>query len=69
MLISEAKTLVGQCVNLTYTDRTGKEFTKLVEIFEVGFVPLYGPCMITDQGELRLDRIVGFEHASQQIAA
>ncbi|MCA0362066.1 MAG: hypothetical protein LCH41_13565 [Armatimonadetes bacterium] len=61
MLISEAKSLVGQFVNLTYTDRSGKEFSDQAEIFDVAFVPLYGPCMLTDLGELRLDRIKSFE--------
>lgn len=61
MLISEAKTLVGQFVNVTYNDRHGEEVTELAEVWEVAFVPLYGPCVITDVGELRLDRIVNIE--------
>lgn len=65
MLISEAKTLVGQIVNLTYTDRSGREYTEQTEIFDVAFVPLYGPCMLTDIGELRLDRILNYELTHQ----
>lgn len=61
MLISEAKELVGNFVNLIYLDRNGQEVKDLAEIFDVAFVPLYGPCMITDIGELRLDRIVSTE--------
>ncbi|MBS1708273.1 MAG: hypothetical protein JSS65_06070 [Armatimonadetes bacterium] len=60
MLISEAKTLIGHIVDITFTDRSGKEFVKTAEVFDVGFVPLYGPCMITDVGEVRLDRVYGF---------
>jgi hypothetical protein len=66
MLISEAKTLVGQTIALTYTDRTGKEFTEITEIYDVAFIPLYGPCMITDSGEVRLDRVLNYEISEYQ---
>lgn len=58
MLISEAKEFVGKIVELTYNDRTGKPVVETAEVYEVNFVPLYGPCMITDIGDIRLDRIV-----------
>lgn len=64
MLIAEAKELVGNFVNLTYLDRNGHEIADLAEIFDVAFVPLYGPCLITDIGELRLDRVVTVELSS-----
>lgn len=64
MLIAEAKELVGNFVNLTYLDRNGQEIADLAEIFDVAFVPLYGPCLITDIGELRLDRVVTVELSS-----
>ncbi len=69
MLISEAKTLIGQVVLLTISDRAGRESNKMAEIFDVGFVPLYGPCVITDQGEFRLDRIMGWSEYRQSKAA
>lgn len=59
MLISEAKPLIGQVIDLTYTDRSGQSATQSVEIFDVAFVPLYGPCLITDAGDIRLDRVKG----------
>jgi hypothetical protein len=49
---------VGQVVEITYTNRTGTEIVDSAEVFDVNFVPLYGPCLITDIGEIRLDRIV-----------
>lgn len=58
MLISEAKSFVGQMVSLVWRDRKGNEVSKEAEVYDVGFVPLYGPCLITDQGEIRLDRVV-----------
>lgn len=48
-------------LRLTWTGRKGDEQTDLVYVFNVGFVPLYGPCLITDKGEIRLDRVVNFE--------
>lgn len=61
MLISEAKGFVNQHVMLSYRDRRGDEIVREAEVFEVGFVPLYGPCLITDVGEIRLDRVVNCE--------
>lgn len=59
MLISEAKAYVGQIVEVFYRDRTGKEIQDTAELFDVNFIPLYGPCLVTDIGEIRLDRVVG----------
>ncbi len=57
MLISEAKQYVGQLVTITFSDRKGTEITERTEVFDVNFVPLYGPCLITDLGDIRLDRV------------
>lgn len=57
MLISDAKKLIGQIVDITHADRTGAVLHDRVEVFDVNFIALYGPCMITDIGDLRLDRI------------
>ena len=69
MLISEAKPFVGQFINLTYTDRARNEYCETVEVFDVTFVPLFGPCLVTDIGDIRLDRIVCADLASQIKAA
>lgn len=61
MSIQDAKTFIGMPLRLTWTGRKGDEQTDLVYVFNVGFVPLYGPCLITDKGEIRLDRVVNFE--------
>ncbi|HRI44358.1 MAG TPA: hypothetical protein PLL78_06005 [Fimbriimonadaceae bacterium] len=58
MLISDAKGFVGQTVEIVYRDRTGAQIVDTAEVFDVNFVPLYGPCLITDIGEIRLDRVV-----------
>ncbi len=58
MLISDAKGFVGQWVEVVYKDRVGAEVVDTAEVFDVNFVPLYGPCLITDIGEIRLDRVV-----------
>ncbi len=66
MNIQDAKGYVGMPLRLTWTGRKGEEMSDLVYVFNVGFVPLYGPCLITDKGEIRLDRIVAYEEVVQQ---
>jgi hypothetical protein len=69
MLISEAKAYVGYQVHVRYTDRAGREHNERVEIFDVAFVALYGPCLITDIGEIRLDRVIACENVADAHAA
>ncbi len=57
MLISDAKRYIGQIVEIDYLDRTGATHTDIVEVFDVNFIALYGPCLITDIGDIRLDRL------------
>lgn len=57
MEIQEAKSFANQRVHLTWVDRRGEQVSDLVDVYEVNFVPLYGPCMITSSGEIRIDRI------------
>lgn len=66
MLISDAKAFAGQFAMVRYNDRAGNELTEAVEIFDVSFVPLYGPCLITDIGEIRLDRVIACETVVEQ---
>lgn len=57
MLITEAKQFVGLMVEVQYTDRKGELITDSAEVFDVNFIPLYGPCLITNIGDIRLDRV------------
>lgn len=59
--IQEAKQYVGRPVSLGWTGRKGDEIHDSVYVFSVGFVPMYGPCLITDKGEICLDRVVSHE--------
>ena len=68
MLIKEAKTYVNTRVNLSWVDRNGAENAGVVDVYEVNFVPFYGPCMITSMGEIRLDRIQSCELEVRRIA-
>lgn len=63
--IAEAKTIINRPTQLVWSDRNGNEKTEEVYTFAVGFVPLYGPCLITDKGEIRLDRVSHWELAVQ----
>ena len=69
MLLSEAKRYVGHFVTLTYVERSGRHVEKVAEVFDIGFVPLYGPCMITDVGEIRLDRLESCQVVQEQKTA
>ncbi|MBL8088439.1 MAG: hypothetical protein JNM85_10280 [Chthonomonas sp.] len=69
MLISDAKTFVGLVVDLTYTNRRGEEVNEIAEVFDVNFVPMYGPCLITDIGDIRLDRVCALSRLAEQKAA
>ena len=65
MTISEARRFVGCEVALCWHDRNGQELRTESRIYAADFVPLYGPCLMTDAGEIRVDRVVSCELAVQ----
>ncbi len=69
MGIGEARRFVNQSVKLSWFDRKGDEVSDTVQVLDVGFVPLYGPCLITSRGDIRLDRIRSCEPWSNRAAA
>ncbi len=69
MGIGEARTFINRTIRLCWLDRKGGELSESVQVFDVGFVPLYGPCLFTSQGEIRLDRIQGFSEIPSKVAA
>jgi hypothetical protein len=69
MTIQEAKSFVGTQINVSWTGRKGDEQSDMVYVISVGFVPLYGPCLITDIGEICLDRVTTYVCAAQQLAS
>lgn len=58
MELSEAKTYEGRHISLTWRNRKGEEMTEQVDVVQVTFVPMYGPCFVTDAGNIALDRVV-----------
>lgn len=58
MEITKAKDYVNQSVQLSWTDRKGHLVSESVFVYEVNFVPFYGPCFITSHGDIRLDRVI-----------
>jgi len=58
MDIREARAFQNTTVDLTWHDRTGNPITSSAHVFEVAFIPLYGPCLVTTEGDIRLDRVV-----------
>lgn len=69
MTIQEAKSFIGSDLQVSWTGRKGDMQTDTVYVLKVGFVPLYGPCLFTDQGEISLDRVVDFCAVAQQKAS
>lgn len=65
MLSSEVKHLVGQIVQVEYVDKAGNTIIQNAELYEIGFLPLYGPCLILDIGEVRLDRVTSLKSAKE----
>ncbi len=57
MLSSEVKALIGQIVQVEYSDKDGNVYIQNAELYDIGFLPLYGPCLILDIGEIRMDRV------------
>ncbi|MBL8048190.1 MAG: hypothetical protein JNJ45_05860 [Chthonomonas sp.] len=66
MLISDAKEFVGLIVDVAYTNRKGETIHDTAEVFDVNFIPLYGPCLITNIGDIRLDRVKGITEQKDQ---
>jgi len=69
MLSCEAKPFVGQFVTVTYREKNGTEHTIQTELFDINFVALKGPCLITDAGDFRLDRVKTLHLTAAQKAA
>jgi hypothetical protein len=57
MTITEAKQYVGRNCWISWTDRTGQEHGKLLQIEDLQFVPLYGTYLIAETEELRLEKV------------
>ncbi|MCS7066012.1 MAG: hypothetical protein NZL85_07030 [Fimbriimonadales bacterium] len=58
MSFKDAQQYIGTNCEVAYRDRHGELQTRQVFVTDVTFVPLYGLCLVTDYGEIRLDRIV-----------
>lgn len=68
MHFKEAKAFINSRIHLTWTDRKGEELQKEVDLYQVSFMPFYGPCLITNVGEIRLDRVIACIKAEKAAA-
>jgi hypothetical protein len=55
--LSEAKEFVGKVCSIRWQDRSGNEQLVISKIYDATYVPLYGGYLITDNEDIRLDRI------------
>jgi hypothetical protein len=69
MTIQEARKLVGQTVTLQWTDRNGKILQGDTYISKADYVPMYGPCLTTDFGDVHMDKIQSAELVAVHKAA
>ena len=58
MLSSDARAYVGQTVHIEFTDGTGTARNETTTVYAFGFHPVGGPCLVTNVGEVRLDRVL-----------
>lgn len=69
MTIQEARKLVGQYVVLHWSDRKGNHVQESTQIYKADYVPMYGPCLFTDFGEIHLDKVLTAEETAIKRAA
>lgn len=62
MELQDARKLARHKVVLHWRDRKGDLRGETSYVYELRFVPLYGPCLITDFGEIAIDRIESVEN-------
>jgi len=68
MSFKDAQQYIGMSCEVAWRDRRGDLQTKQVFVNDVTFIPLYGLCMVTDYGEIRLDRVVSVKVVDQKAA-
>ncbi|MFY9233848.1 MAG: hypothetical protein WAO58_05230 [Fimbriimonadaceae bacterium] len=64
MELKHARSLIGQEASVTWKDRNGEDLSRLIRIYDAGFIPLYGACLSTDVGHIQLERITSCKPAS-----
>jgi len=57
MTIPEAKQYVGKNCWVSWTDRLGEEHSKVLQVEDLQFLPLYGAYIIGDTEEVRLEKV------------
>lgn len=67
MTYQEAKSVVGTYVRLIVESHRGP-VTERVHVFNIGMAPRLGPCLFTDHGEIRLDKVLRHEAIRQKAA-
>ena len=57
MLLTEAKAYIGKKCSIRFQDRHGQEQSVVSNIYDATYVPLYGGYLVTDNDDIRLDRV------------
>jgi hypothetical protein len=54
---------------MQWRDRRGELNSEVVFVFQLQFIPYYGPCLITSSGEIHVDKIDSAEPVKGRTAA
>jgi len=65
----DVKPFVGHIARLQYEDRAGCMHTLIATIYDLGYLSYHGHCLITSEGEIRLDRVQMIEPLGENSAA
>ena len=69
MQLSEAKSYIGKVCTIRFLDRSGREHEVTSLVYDATYVPLYGGYFVTDMDDIRLDRAVSINLASERLDA
>ena len=58
MTIPDARQYVGKNCSVTYRDRLGVQHSRVLRIYDLTFVPLYGAYLVGDIEDVCLDRVM-----------
>lgn len=57
MVVQEARRLTNQEIDLRWRDRDGSLNGEVVFVYQLQFIPFYGPCLITSAGEIHIELV------------
>jgi len=69
VLLTEAKAYIGKKCSIRFQDRHGQEQSIVSNIYDATYVPLYGGYLVTDNDDIRLDRVLSIALVGETVEA